>query len=91
MSKLSISVCRNYPEHTNTFRHRPFVVMLDNGQQFESELEAHELLHQLKARGLPDEDLMRAAREIEERGQTVIELAGVSTADLERAVRSHSE
>jgi hypothetical protein len=67
------------------------MVALNAGAIAQCDYPTYELLHSLKNAGIPDEEIDRAQREIEERGQTVFEFNEITDAGLENVVYNYCE
>src|ERR1035438_10667705 len=69
--KLRIQVLLN-AAHTNTLQHPP-IVSLDDGMPQPAGCSTSELLDYLKSAGVSENEISEAVREIEQKGQTVLE------------------
>jgi|ERR1022692_4134424 hypothetical protein len=82
--KLRIQVLLN-AAHTNTLQHPP-IVSLDDGMPQPAGCSTSELLDYLKSAGVSENEISEAVREIEQKGQTVLESTMIIGADLKRAL-----
>jgi hypothetical protein len=78
LSRLYIAVPRN-PANNYTLLHKP-IVALNGGEAKQCECRTYELLNSLKNAGVAEDEISRAQREIEQKGQTEITGAGLETA-----------
>ena len=84
MMRLRIQVLLN-ATRTNTLQHPP-LVSLDDGMPRSARCSTCELLDYLKSAGVSDNEINEAAREIEHKGQTVLESTTIIEAGLERVL-----
>lgn len=82
MMKIRIQVLLN-ATYTNTLQHPP-IVSLGDGMPQSARCSTCELLDYLKSTGVSNNEINKAAREIEQKGQTVLESTTIIEADLKR-------
>jgi hypothetical protein len=82
--KIRIQVLFN-ATHTNTLQHPP-IVSLGDGMLQPARCSTYELLDYLRRAGVSDNEIDEAVREIEQMGQTVLESATITEADLKRVL-----
>jgi hypothetical protein len=83
MMKLRIQILLN-ATHTNTLQHPP-IVSLDDGIPQSARCSTCELLDYLKRSGASDNEINEAVREIEQKGQSLLELT--TEADIQRVLQ----
>jgi len=83
MTRLYIEVIRSLTHPDHTLLHVP-IVSVNDGTPQPIKCRADELLGYLKRSGFSDEEIERAQKEIEDRGQTTIGSTKLTAAELER-------
>jgi hypothetical protein len=87
--KLNIEVIRN-TERRNTLLHSP-IVQLNDGMPRPTRCQTIELLAYLTSAGVPEEEIDRARRELEEEGRTLLESTKIIDAGLERVLEPEED
>ena len=87
--RIHIEVLLNTTQ-TNTLEHPP-IVSLNDGMPQSARCSTCELLDYLKSVGVSEEEINDAAREIEEKGRTVLESRKVREADLKGVLISEAK